>query len=934
MANACKRKLLFATLFLIVLLAPIVYSTLIPSAHAAEMPNQQKGLSILGNVVGLDLTKYAVTAKETPADSQASYLGVVPQENVAYDLTSDGSKVKMLYTFANGKLQMIQVLEREGPPSLVKPATTTNAVALAYGFLSNYQAYTGDPLFGKLKSTLNTVVPGKNLTKTLGNTVLETIVNDGYTNFKWYYSANGAVAPYSKFITLCFKDGFLSFFVDNWQFYSVGSTAVNLSEKEAVAIALEAAKAHSWTFELEADALDAENFNEANVRWTSLIFDNSLDASKTRSEDQLELYPVWRVGIALNKWYGYMYGIQVDIWADTKEVRSVQEAWSTLPPPEDAPIANVDNQAAVSEAKPNLAMLVALPALAATTTGTALFWMSRKKKVHYYSLLRPRVVKAGGIMLCVLISSMILLASIATVNATTRVGVVWGSESKGAYGYDLPLHNYTWRKSQPEIYWQKNTAGNISLWFGANGYTGINHQGNLGSSRGQILNDVLTFGSYDYAAVVDFDHGIGGFPGAIQGYPVPGVPSDEFHYMFEDNVGTITGNYSGPHYENPLNAVYDMDVYMNLSPGKVKFALINTCLSACIADYVGGYYAEQRLIDGTPPWSYDRPVGMPLAWTRRFVSDIDTTQGFNITYYISDDGYGDPDMGSQVYIGFPYGSASLSQKIPYPNGASYYAYWVYYFFYWALYDDVSVNQALDSASYQVYGYYFGNCPLRDFTAYWWNANPETMPDCTMAVYGNGNIHLKNYAPPPHSVAVRYLSGPSLGNVDTSYQFSASAADSQDHRVRYLFDWGDGTQNVTDYYPSYAAVNMNHSWSSGTTYSVTVSAQCENGQWSSPRSHQIHIINSNNYHWLTVYAKDYSGYPISSNIYIDGQWAGVEYASVEVNEGWHTVLVDDPAWSDLYGCYAYLWYFTPYNGGNGDPRLIISETEITAVYYYW
>jgi hypothetical protein len=28
---------------------------------------------------------------------------------------------------------------------------------------------------------------------------------------------------------------------------------------------------------------------------------------------------------------------------------------------------------------------------------------------------------------------------------------------------------------------------------------------------------------------------------------------------------------------------------------------------------------------------------------------------------------------------------------------------------------------------------------------------------------------------------------------------------------------------------------------------------------------------------------------------------------------HTVLVDDPAWSDLYGCYAYLWYFTNSNG---------------------
>jgi hypothetical protein len=801
---------------------------------------------------------------------------------------------------------------------------------LAYGFLSNYQTYSANPLFGKLKSTLNTVASGKNLTKTLGNIVLETIAKDDYTNFKWYYSANGAVAPYSKFITLCFKDGFLSFFVDNWQFYNVGSTTVNLSEKEAVAIALEAAKAHFWSLKLEADALDARNFNESNVRWTSLLFDNSLDASKTRSEDPLELYPVWRVGIALNKWYGQMYGIQVDIWADTKEVRSVQEAWSTMPPPEDAPTANVDNQASVvSEAKPSLAMLVALPALAAAAAGTALVWMSRKRKACYYSLLRPRVVKTGGILLCVLISSMTLLASIATVNATTRVGVVWGSESTGAYGYPPP-EGPSWRKSSNEVYWQRNTAGNISLWFGANGYTGINHQGNLGSSRGQILNEVLTFGSYDYAAVVDFDHGVGGFPGAIQGYPVPGVPSDEFHYMFEDNVGTMTGDYYGTHYDEPMNAVYDMDIYMNLSPGKVKFALINTCLSACIANYVGPYYAEQRLIDGTPPWSYDRPVGMPLAWTRRLVKDIDTTQGFNIAQYISDDGYGDPDMGSQVYIGFPYGSASLSQKIPYPNGASYYAYWVYYFFYWALYDDVSVNQALDSASAQVYGQSFGNCPLRTgFTAYWWKANPETMPDCTMAVYGNGNIHLKNYVPPSHSVAVRSLSGPTSGNIGQSYQFSASAADSQDHMVRYTFDWDDGSpQTWTNWTSSYATIVANHTWGSQRIYNVKVRAQCENGlnsSWSSP--HSINIGNVPVYHWLSVGAGHCMGYPLYPNIYIDGNLVGVGCVQVQVLEGWHSVSVDDPYW---YGYYCYLWYLTD-GYGNGEYRPIYTDTWIGAVY---
>ena len=130
------------------------------------------------------------------------------------------------------------------------------------------------------------------------------------------------------------------------------------------------------------------------------------------------------------------------------------------------------------------------------------------------------------------------------------------------------------------------------------------------------------------------------------------------------------------------------------------------------------------------------------------------------------------------------------------------------------YDDISVNEALNSASNEVYGVPFGDCPLRTgFYPYWWNTNtPDDWSVSTMAVYGNGNIHLKNYVPPSHSVAVRFLSGPSLGYVGTSYQFSASAADSEDHEVRYLFDWDDGNQTLTDYYPSYATVNANHSWS--------------------------------------------------------------------------------------------------------------------------
>jgi uncharacterized membrane protein len=495
MAKNSKLKHLIAVILVIAILAFSAYAALTPSAYAAEATLEEKGLSILSNVVGIDTAKYTVTT-EQQQDNSLAYLDVVPQETVSYDLTSENSKVKVLYTFTDENVQMIHVLEREGPPSLVKPATFANDVELAEAFLSNYQTYTANPLFGELKSTLIDVVPGKNLTKTSGNIVLEATANDGYTYFKWYYTANGAAAPYSKFITLSFKDGFLEIFADNWQLYNIGSTNINLSEEEAITIALETAKAHFWSLNLEADALDVNNFNESNVRWTSLIFDNSLNANETRSEDLLELYPVRRIGIALNKWYGHMYGTEVDIWADTKKVRSVQEVWSTLPPPEGEPTANIN---ILGELTNQTSFWIGLPSVLAVATGTALVCLLTKKSLNSSKLLKRRFSKTGGVLLCVLIMSVLLLTPTATVKATTRAGVVWGSESNAAIN---PITNESWRKSQTEIHWQKNTAGNISQWFGANGYNGINHQGNLGSTKSQIMIDLSNLYSYDYLAVV------------------------------------------------------------------------------------------------------------------------------------------------------------------------------------------------------------------------------------------------------------------------------------------------------------------------------------------------------------------------------------------------------------------------------------------------
>jgi hypothetical protein len=930
MIKISKQKHLLVTVSLTLLLISCAYASLMHSAHATELTLQQKGLSIMNDVVGLDMAKYSVTNKEIQLEPQILYMDVLPQKKVEYDLISGENSLRALYTFVDGNLQIIHVLENNGPPSMSNSEAGANAVDLAEDFLDNDQVYTADSLYGELKSSLKGADVGKNATKTSGNALLEVTAVDGFTSFKWTYIFNGAKAP-SKVVALSFKNGFLWYFVDKWNFHNVGTTNISLAEDEAVAIALETAKAYNWSANLDADALDVKNFNESNVRWTSLFFDDSLEAGQARSEDLLTVYPVWRIGIALDKWYGNMYGIEVDVWADTGEVRRIQEAWSTLPPPEDAPTAIIDSQASIAEQESNLAMLIGLPAFGVAALGGSLFWVSRKKKAHLYSLLKSRSLKTGGILMCALIASMVLLGAVSTVNATTRAGLIWGSESNMAIDEETGKSR---RKHETEIYKQQVMADLIEGLFDNNGYTGVNHQGNLGSTKNQILSDIGYYQSnYDYMAVVVFDHGVGrtDYLPAGWGYPY----NQEFHFMFEDQNGTIwrvENENPPPDYIDEVHAehgVYDTDIYPLVTAGKVNLAFINTCMSANITSQTGNPSIGQGVLPPDWPPVPARYEGMPFAWTHRLVKDK-STQGFNIEEHISDDGYNDPDCGPQVYIGFPWGSASLMQNIPYNEGTYTYYFWAYLFFWHAVNYEYSVNQALDEASLYTWSESFGESPLVEgFTAYWWNADPETQDDCTMAVYGNGNIFLKHYE--PDFVSTPSVGGPTSGEIYTSYEFSASSIDPSGHDVRYTFDWDDGSpQNVTGWYSSGDVATMSHSWSSADVFSVTVKAQCNNSLWSSWSS--PHNIEIGELPELTVYAYDQYEEPLEVPLYIDGEYVGTTGYSYSVSADYHGIevedLIVDPPYAIWFDCY---YYDGDYDYENPTTLLITSDKTII-VYY--
>jgi len=82
------------------------------------------------------------------------------------------------------------------------------------------------------------------------------------------------------------------------------------------------------------------------------------------------------------------------------------------------------------------------------------------------------------------------------------------------------------------------------------------------------------------------------------------------------------------------------------------------------------------------------------------------------------------------------------------------------------------------------------------------------------------IAIIGYAP-PNTPSIP--SGPTSGISGTSYTYSTSATDPDGDKVKYTFDWGDGTTSETAFVDSGTSASADHSWSTAGTYQVKAMA---------------------------------------------------------------------------------------------------------------
>jgi len=354
-----------------------------------ESTAPEKVLTVLENVVGLDIAKYS-TDLEFYAQAPFLYFDVLPQEDVKYALESNESKLEVICAFVDKKLRSMNIYINDGAPLTTQPAASP--LETAKDFLDKYQTYSTASYYSTLRSMLDNIEADKNVTKTSQNIKLEVTVTANRTDFRWKYFFNGVEAT-SKCVALNFRQGFLKYFIDSWSFWTIGSTDLNVSEEEAIEIAMNAAENYSWNVSMGGDnpPVTVTEFTIVGVSETTLQIGNYATKNESRGGDPLTLYPGWRVKLYFDKLYpGQVYGLDIGIWADTGEVNDIRTLMYLGDVPYNGePADNEDSTEQPSTGEPNnndsnpdltTILLIALLASILAVIGATITYSKRKKK--------------------------------------------------------------------------------------------------------------------------------------------------------------------------------------------------------------------------------------------------------------------------------------------------------------------------------------------------------------------------------------------------------------------------------------------------------------------------------------------------------------------------------------------------------------------------
>jgi DNA-binding transcriptional ArsR family regulator len=298
------------------------YGLLKDDFERIKSQNQQMLLSstaervtgILRDVIQIDTSQYEIALLSNTVETRSDLGGVV-EEILKYSLTNSRSEIDIALRFRDSHFSLYEFSLLEGVPPYDPVFTEpqpTDILEAARGIIDRYRSKTSDPYLEEM-STLLASANDTNIEQTLGNTKLRVTVNGDNAEVLLMYTENG-VDFAAKRIRLVFQNNILQEFSDDWFFYKVGNTEVNVSKDEAIQIARTAAENFEW----KADGETVSNFNVLSDPVSALFFPHA-------RTDPVVLYPYWYITLYLDREYpGGVNSIAVGVWADTGEVANIQ----------------------------------------------------------------------------------------------------------------------------------------------------------------------------------------------------------------------------------------------------------------------------------------------------------------------------------------------------------------------------------------------------------------------------------------------------------------------------------------------------------------------------------------------------------------------------------------------------------------------------------
>lgn len=152
---------------------------------------ENEALSIITDVIGLDLTKYDAKLYK---HNMVSFDNNSPvQESISYILEADESKIRVSLAFINQTLIRwgLSPFNSSQLSPIYSQPLPTNKIEAARDVLERYQAYSKSPIIQEARSILDTVTETETMNITVGNLKMRIIEDENRFSIDWVRIVNG-----------------------------------------------------------------------------------------------------------------------------------------------------------------------------------------------------------------------------------------------------------------------------------------------------------------------------------------------------------------------------------------------------------------------------------------------------------------------------------------------------------------------------------------------------------------------------------------------------------------------------------------------------------------------------------------------------------------------------------------------------------------------